>query len=508
MADWTALPGFPRTFASSCAPWGSSVRFVHGAREMKAGKSVTISGTKAFLQRLEIDLISGRAATPDIATLINNVLDGHARHIDSVEWCRVRGDEVDLCLRVYAARGAQRLHLSLLGPIGRYADQPLPVHTLEKPAKRAKPTPPPPSPPQPARESVPPPSSPLLLRPITAGARPSYSDPIARDLDGRLHVTVRLPDRDAYACIEPTGAVTLTPLVTRDVLRETDNGAMTGAMNASVYTTAAGLVRIDHYESTNISQERVGHAGRWVSGRRGLWSADWTLGVFGEWFVRVIINNNKPVLLGVHLATGKRSRINLPPGDDFLRGAAVDRTDHADLLRLLHADCELRLHLRAGKTLEVEPTTSVPHTLAGALHPVPNTGGWLVAAGRSLRFIRPDLPPVTLFTLPTSFTGDYAPWGAPKATQVGFTAPRSWLAEIDFGADDHPRCRGVVVFTEHGDVRNLAVTSPDGALHIGPTTIPLGDGEHPLGHIAGPTGDLAVLLALTDGLSLIWSPPA
>ena len=139
MADWTALPGFPRTFASSCAPWGSSVRFVHGAREMKAGKSVTISGTKAFLQRLEIDLISGRAATPDIATLINNVLDGHARHIDSVEWCRVRGDEVDLCLRVYAARGAQRLHLSLLGPIGRYADQPLPVHTLEKPAKRAKP---------------------------------------------------------------------------------------------------------------------------------------------------------------------------------------------------------------------------------------------------------------------------------------------------------------------------------------------------------------------------------
>jgi hypothetical protein len=507
VTDWTALPGFPRTFASQCAPWGSSVRFVNGAREMKAGKSVTISGAKAFLQRLEIDLISGRAATPDIPTLINNVLDSHARHIDSVEWCRVRDQDVDLCLRVYATRGAQRLHLSLLGPIGRHADQPLPVHALEKPAKRAKPGPPAPPPALPAREPVPPPSSPLLLRPIAAGARPSYSDPIARDLDGRLHVTVRLPDRDAYACVEPTGAVTLTPLLTRDVLRETDNAAMTGAMNASVYTTAAGLVRIDHYESSNISQERVGHAGRWVSGRRGLWSADWTLGMFGDWFCRVIINNDKPILLGVNLATGKRTRIALPPGDDHVRGAAVDRTDHGDLLRLLHGACELRLHLRAGKTLEVEPTFSVPHTLAGAMHPVPNTGGWLVAADRTLQFIRPDLPPITLFTLPPSFTGDYAPWGAPKATLVGFTAPHSWLTEVDFGADDRPRCRGALVFTADGAVRNLAITTPDGALHIGPTTIPLAASEHALGFTAGPTGDLAVLLALADGLTLLWTPP-
>jgi hypothetical protein len=264
----------------------------------------------------------------------------------------------------------------------------------------------------------------LLLRPIAAGARPSYSDPIARDLDGRLHVTVRLPDRDAYACVEPTGAVTLTPLLTRDVLRETDNAAMTGAMNASVYTTAAGLVRIDHYESSNISQERVGHAGRWVSGRRGLWSADWTLGMFGDWFCRVIINNDKPILLGVNLATRKRTRIALPPGDDHVRGAAVDRTDHGDLLRLLHGACELRLHLRAGKTLEVEPTFSVPHTLAGAMHPVPNTGGWLVAADRTLQFIRPDLPPSPCSRSPPHSPAT-TPRGAPRRPPWSASLPRT-----------------------------------------------------------------------------------
>ena len=59
-----------------------------------------------------------------MASLVGRVLEANARHIDIVEWCRVKGDELDLSLRVYGTRGSQRLHLSLLGPIGRYADEP------------------------------------------------------------------------------------------------------------------------------------------------------------------------------------------------------------------------------------------------------------------------------------------------------------------------------------------------------------------------------------------------
>ncbi len=503
MSDWTELPGFPRTYPSQCAPWGSSVRFVNGVRDIKNGKSVTLSGAKAFLQRLEIDLIQARAAAPDIPTLLLKILDANARHIDQVEWCRVRGDELDLSLRVYGTRGSQRLHLSLLGPIGRHADDPLPVHAaIKKPPTRKQ---------QPALHTapilpaftLPPPSTPLLLRPITPNAGPSYGDPIAHDLDGRVHVVVRLEDGDAWACIDPSGAVTISPLTTRDILRSLDPGARTDAILASVHSTATGLVRIDHYENSAGMQERVHHAGRCHTARSFLANHVWTLGIFNDWFLRCIVHDKKATLLGVHLATGKRSRVALPDGDD-LRGAAVDRTPSGDRLRLLGAEVERHFDLRADKTLTVEPLTTTPHGLTGLVQPVPDDG-WLVAAGRTLHLVHPDRTTTLLFTVPPSFTADYAPWGYPITTRIGHTADPVWLTRIDFGADDSPRCTGVLVFTADGTLRGKALVDPSNTLHLGPTEIHLGD-SHACGYTAGPTGDIAAVLAFKDALTVLWSP--
>lgn len=506
MSDWTELPGFPRTYPSQCAPWGSSVRFVNGVRDLKNGKTVTLSGAKAFLQRLEIDLIQGRAAAPDIPTLLLKIFDANARHIDQVEWCRVRGDELDLSLRVYGTRGSQRLHLDLRGPIGRHADDPLPAHATGKNTPtRTK---------QPALHTapilpaftLPPPAAPILLRPLTPGAGPSYGDPIAHDLDGRVHVVVRLADGDAWACIDPTGAVTISPLTTRDVLRETDPGACTRAMLASLHGTATGLVRIDHYENSAGMQERVHHAGRCRTARSFLANHVWTLGMFDDWFLRVIVHDKKATLLGVHLATGKRSRVALPDGDD-LRGAAVDRTPAGDRLRLLGAEVERHLDLRADKTLTSEPRTTTPHGLTGLVQPVPDDG-WLVAEARTLRLVRPDRTTRELFTVPPSFTApNYAPWGYPITTRIGHTDDPVWLTRLDFGADDGPRCTGVLVFTRDGSIRGEALVDADATLHLGPAAIPLGDG-HACGYTAGPTGDIAAVLALKDALTLVWSSPA
>jgi hypothetical protein len=501
VTDWTALPGFPRTYPGECAPWTSSVRFVDGARELKNGKTVTISGTKAFLQRLEIDLITGRAAAPDIPTLLDSVLDAHARHIDRVEWCRVRDDELDLCLRVYAARGEQRVHVALRGPIGRFADRPLPVHPADRPKKTRPVAAPPPVRP---RERLPPPAAANLLRPIAPAATPSHGDPIARDLDGRVHVVVRQPGGDAWAVVDPTGVATLTSLTPRDAIRTVDVGAMTGAMLAGVHTTADGLVRIDHYDRAGGMQERVHHAGRCHAGRRGLWDADWTLGVHADWFLRCIVHHDTAILLGVHLATGKRARIALPDID--LRGAAVDRTPDGPVLRLLHAGTEERRSLlRFGRAVVLEPAATIPLTLTGQIQPVPD-GGWLVADARALRLLRPDRTTHLLFTLPASFTGDYAPWGPPNVTQVGFDAGPAWLVDLDFGADDRPRCRGALVFTADGAVRGLAYTDAAGVLRLNAATLPFAEGEHVCGLTAGPTGDLAAALALADGLALLWAP--
>lgn len=507
MSDWTLLPGFPRTLPAECAPWGSSVRFVNGARDVKNGKSVTLSGAKAFLQRLEIDLIAGRAAAPDLPTLVDTVLTSHARHIDVVEWCRVRGDELDLQLRVYGTRGSQRLHLNVLGPIGRHADDPLPVHA-KIPAKPAtkKPAVAVVAPAAPPTETLPPPAQPLLLRPITPGAGPSYGDPVAHDLDGRVHLVVRLPDGDAWARVDPSGAADITPMTRRDVLREADPGARTGAMLASLHASAAGLVRVDHYENSSGMQERVHHAGRCTTGRSFLSDGDWTLGVAHDWFLRVIVHNKKATLLGVDLAAGKRTRLALPHGDD-LRGAALDHTPDGDILRLLGRSEERRLRLHIQKSPTVDPSAIVPLPFEGAVQSLPNDG-WLVASGRTLRRVRPDRSAHDLFTLPASFTApDYAPWGPPKVAQIHFPDP-VWLAHLDFGSDHGPRCTGVLVFTAAGQVRGLALRDADDTLRINAAAVPLAEGEHPCGWTAGPTGDLAVALTLKAGLSLAWAPPA
>ncbi len=517
VTDWIELPDYPRTFASQCAPWGSVARVVKGVAAQSGGRPVTLSGAKAFLQRLESALIQARASTPELSTLLEQVLTAHARHIDVVEWCRVRGDELDLSLRVYASRGSQRLHLSLTGPVGAYADEPLPERATppkarapRKPAAKAVAVEPLVAP---TVERVAPPSSPLVLRPIVADARPSYGDPIALDAAGRVHVALRLPDGDAFACVDPAGTVEVTRLPTREQLRELDAGAMTGAMLPSLHTSAFGLVRIDHYESTNVEQERVGVAGRVHAGRRGLFSHCWVLGVLGEWFLRCIVNNEKATLVGVHLGTGKRSRVALPAGLE-LRGAAVDHGVEGLVLRVLHGQAqEQRLRPEVGPKLGVSPVGSVQHGLVGAVQPVANTGGWVVAGddgGRcSLRFVGADRGSRVLFTLPEDFTAPgYGPWGQPTVTQIGFGDAPRWQAAFDFGADEGPRCTGALVFAADGRVLGSAHVDAARRLQVGGTTIAFEEGEHVCGIAGGPGGDIAAVLTLKDGLGLVWGSPA
>src|SRR5687767_12975680 len=115
---WIELPAYPRTFDSKCAPWTSCVRVVNGAPQQKDGKHVILSPAKAFLQTLEGAFIAARAkvGTPlDVPTLVDEVLNAHAKHIDEVAWCRYRGEDLDLSLKVYASRGQSRLTLSLAG---------------------------------------------------------------------------------------------------------------------------------------------------------------------------------------------------------------------------------------------------------------------------------------------------------------------------------------------------------------------------------------------------------
>ncbi|MEZ4449784.1 MAG: hypothetical protein R3B09_09900 [Nannocystaceae bacterium] len=536
MTEWIELADFPRTFASQCAPWGSAVRLVKGAPSHRGGKPETLSGAKAFLQRLEAAFIQERPGAPDVASLVDRVLTAHARHLDAVEWCRVRGDELDLALRVYGARGVQRLHLALTGPVGRYADEAPPERATPAKSSRAKSSASKSSSRSSASKSsskssasksgeptssgstaapierVAPPTTPLLLRPLVADARPSYGDPIARDLDGRVHLALRLPDHDAYASVDPSGAVTVTPLVTRAQLREVDVAARTGGMLPGVHTSALGLVRVDHYESGGGEQERIGLGDLVCSGRRGLWSHAWALGVVGGWFLRCITRDDKSTLTGVSLETGKRARVPLPEGID-LRGAAIDHGAEGLTLRLLDGvEREVRMRLEVGAKVTLAALDVVATGLGGIAQPVPDSGGWVVAgvdAGRcAVHHVSADRRRTPLFVLPPGFEGDeHRPWAPPTVTQVAFGEAPRWQVDFNFGADDRPRCVGALVFADEGRVLGRGYVDADGALALAGLRIPLAEGEHVVGFSAGPTGDLAAALSLREGLALAWVGP-
>jgi hypothetical protein len=528
MTDWIELPGFPKVYPSKCAPWGSVVRLVDGVAQQKNGKPVTLSGAKAFAQRLEQALIAAHAETKDVPALVSAVLDAHASHIDLVEWVRVRGDEIDLSLRIYASTGSTRLHLSLAGPVGRYADRPLPERTAP-PAARARAKKPDPAPAAaaapPARMT--PPEAPLLLRPIVPGATPSYVSPIAFDRDGRLHVALQLPDTNdyQYAVVEPTGAVTLTPLPTRDALRAGDPGAMTGGLMPQLHETPEGLLCIEHYDTARGMKARIGlrrdgeQAGHRHASLRGLAQTRWVLGLRGDWLLECIVLDEKTTLFGAHLPSDKRTRIALPAGL-VARGAALDRGPDHDLLRIVDgAGKEHRLPLRVSHKLELDvaAATVVAHGQEGVVAPVPNGNGWVSAEWKGdrcrLRFAGEPGASTELFVLPTSFTAPgYQPWNVPELKEIWRPTPSgatvaSWLCTFDFGSDHGPRCTGAVVFTADGAVRAGVHVDADGALRAGATTLPLAKGEHVNGYAAGPDGDLATLAALRDGLTLLWCPP-
>ena len=516
MTEWTELTGFPRTCASQCAPWGSAARVVNGQVESKLGRPVVLSGARAFLQRLEDAFIAEHRKTSDVQALVDAVFAAHERHLDVIEWCRVRGDELDMSLRVYATRGSTRLHLSLAGPLGRYADQPLPERAAPPVVRaRAKKMAAPPAP-APASERVMPPTRPIVLRPIVPGATPNYGDVIAFDDTGRLHVTLRLPHAGDYhfACVEPSGAVTLTPLSSREALRAEDAGAMTGGLMPEVHASGRGLVRIEHYDHSSGMKERVGLAGVWHASRRGLYSHCWALGVRGEWFLRCIVHDKKSTLLGVNLATGKRARVALPDGL-VARGAALD----GELLRVLGDGEERRYPIDTGSklALDLAAGTVVACPSPGHVQPVPGSGGaFVVAAGTELRWVAADGTSTGLFVLPADFTApDYAPWGAPTVAEIaGEAGARSWLVALDFGSDAGPRCRGALVFTPGGTVVNRAHIDAGGVLRMDGVVLPLADGEHVCGYASGPpvaghaSGELAALVRMNDAMALIWAPSA
>lgn len=151
---------------------------------------------------------------------------------------------------------------------------------------------------------------------------------------------------------------------------------------------------------------------------------------------------------------------------------------------------------------ELGPASSIELT-AGVVQPVPNSG-WLVVAADRLRLVHPDGGAVDLFTLPA---------GSAVATavvrQVGFdVAAPSWLVELGLSIKDAPMRTVALVFTE-GALRNQAYLEAEGVLRIGASTVPLAADEngYGVGYAAGPAGDLAMLLDLREGLSLLWSPP-
>ncbi len=425
-------------------------------------------------------------------------------------------------LRVYASRGVARVHMALNGPIGRYADQPLPERAVTKPAAKKRTKVAAAVGASEATVSVEPvvgfgpPQRELLLRPLVPGAGPTYGEVIARDVDGRMLVLLRPPEQDAWLAVDPTGAVTLTPLVSREELRVEDPNAMTRAMNASVVATAAGVLRLDHYEnSTSGEQERVGFAGRWHAGRRGLFSACWVLGVRGQWLLRCITNGKKSTLVGVHLVTGQRSRVALPEGLE-LRGAGLMPQGDGQVLRVLHGMTEERRYpLRIGKKLELEVAagTVLMHGLEGMTQVVPNSGMWVTTSdegGCGLSLVREDRSRVRLFELPRSFTGPgYAPWGWPLVSEIAGAqaSDACWQVAIDFGMEDGPRCTGALTLARDGRVCASAFVDADETLRIGDTTLALGEQGRVLGYAGGPAGDLAALLLLADGVGLLWAPP-
>jgi hypothetical protein len=71
MTAWTVVPGYPREIGGALLWFGSRAKFVRGVREEKGGKTTTISGLAAFVQRFEQAMIDAhkRGAEEALAAL-------------------------------------------------------------------------------------------------------------------------------------------------------------------------------------------------------------------------------------------------------------------------------------------------------------------------------------------------------------------------------------------------------------------------------------------------------
>jgi hypothetical protein len=523
VSEWIELPGFPRTFNPTGAPWTRAVRRVHGGVEKKGDRPVILRPDRALVQKIEAEIIEAYRDNHDVAAIVESVLLANERHLDQVEWCRVRGDDLDLSIRVYGSRSPFRLYLALSGPVGRHADD-TPPERSKPSAPRVRRAAPSPAASGPAfrvdaPSDVGSPTTPLHLRPIAPAASPCYGDAIAFDRAGRLHVALRLPD-DAdyrYAVVEPGGGVALATLPSREALRATDVGAMTAAMLPALIETSEGLVKIEHYRHARGELERIhieGRDDRAHASRRGLFDANWKLGVWGPWFVRLIALEGRASLVAVDLDSHKRTKIALPEMGRIV-GATVDRSPEGGVLRIVAGADELRVPLRVSTsvTLDLDALTTRAHGLPGLAAPVAGDG-WVVADASDdscgLWLARPDGRRVELFRLPSTFDVRlrYRPWNLPAVQRLSGPGEASrWLATFGFGPDagDGAHCRGAVLFDAEGAVRARSWSEADGSLRINDTS--LAGAGIPIGYAARATGDLAAVAVWGEDLSVLWHPP-
>ncbi len=507
MSEWREIAGYPKTFPARMAYVDGAARIVRGEFEMKGNRPVTLPPAKALIQRIETHIIEKYGGGSNLESALVDVFAAYAQHIDVVEWCRVRDDELDVSLRVFAGRGSQRVHLDLRGPVGAYADAPLPEHGKPKRKSRATAAPAP----APAAQAAPAPSATapaefLIVCPLMHDAKSTGSDGLARDLDGSMCAVVKKVNREFIVRVDTHGKVTTTPLPSVAELRAFDPTVMSDARLAGVYTTPIGVVFSEHYSRAGSQDhKRIGVRGTWHAHRAINASMEIWLGVHGSYALWCLVAKGKSSVFGVDLESGKTSRVSLPEALEA-QAAVVDGGGDALLLRVLDGEAnEYRFKLGLGKTLTAAPVSTEPLPNGDSVQPLPN-GGWLAARGLSLSVVRTDRTEAHVLACPAAdgAVGLFLR----SASQLASDEPTWFVTFTLENARGLFAGEAALVFRGDGALVNAAYHEPGGRLRVGASTVALGrDDGYPSSFAAGPAGDLALLHRVEGELGLLWAPP-
>ncbi|RYE94282.1 MAG: hypothetical protein EOO75_02360, partial [Myxococcales bacterium] len=395
--DWVELAGYPRVCRGRGAYVRTRARYVNGVTESRGGRPVMITGGRALSQAIELEILEHAARRGGAIAAIEAGLAVYATHLESIEYVRQRGTEVDLACRAVGVRGAVRVYLDLGGPIGRFADQPLPdpprIATKKKapagagegePEAPAVLVPRPPAP-------LPGPAAPLVLAPLLAGASPVYgNDALQLDPWNRLWIALRLADTASdyhYLVLGPDGAqVALLPLATRDeLLAQMGGRALGGALLPGLAGTPRGVWRFEHYQAGTTLTERAGPAdsiGPFSTGAELKAYRLTHLGVAGGDLLRWRQLGAERSLELTPLAGGKRRRVKLPPHPQGLYGEA---TLHGSTVRVLGRGERHPIEETFGLDGELRSTRAIDVGAASSgVFPLPQIDAVLVARGLEL----------------------------------------------------------------------------------------------------------------------------